>query len=295
LSSSRHSDFLARTNRASLHVRVNGAWKALATRDPDAQSPAGGASSTVRDLAQWMRLELAKGRYAGEVVIDEDALADTHAPHMDRGSHPVSGVPAFYGLGWNIEYRRYGILSGHAGAFSQGARTLVSLLPSHQLGIVVLANAFPTGVPEGIGDSFLENVMGGDAGRDWVADWNAVYASLFGPAIEEAGKRYVHPPATPSPALPLSAYVGTYANAYLGTVSAVESDEVLTLKLGPNGARSFTLAHFDRDHFIYYPYAETPDLAVAATFAIGPERKALHLTLDDLNDNGQGELARTGD
>jgi CubicO group peptidase (beta-lactamase class C family) len=291
-SSSRHSDFLARTNRASLHVRYNGAWTALATRDPDGQSPAGGVSSTARDLAQWMRLELAKGRYAGEELIDEDAIAQTHAPHMDRGNHPVSGVPAFYGLGWNVEYRRYGTVWGHAGAFSQGARTVVSLVPSHQLGIVVLTNAFPTGVPEGISDVFLEKVMGGDTARDWIGEWNGVYASLFGPAIEAAKKTYAHQPADASPALPLSVYVGTYANAYLGTVSAVEADEALTLRLGPNGGQSFNLAHFDRDLFIYYPYAEMPDLAVAAIFAIGPGRKALHLTLDDLNDSGQGELAR---
>ena len=294
--SSRHSDFLARTNRASLHVRFNGAWTALATRDPDGQSPAGGVSSTVRDLAQWMRLELAKGRWAGEPLIDADAIAPTHAPHTDRGRHPVSGVPAFYGLGWNVEYRSYGTVWGHAGAFSQGARTVVSLVPSHDLGIVVLTNAFPTGVPEGIGDRFLEQVMGGDTERDWLGEWNALFASLFGPAIEVAKKTYSHRPADASPALPLSAYAGTYANAYLGTVSAaVEADGALMLRLGPNGARSFPLTHFNRDLFIYYPYPEMPDLAVAATFAIGPGRKALHLTLDDLNDSGQGELPRSGD
>jgi CubicO group peptidase (beta-lactamase class C family) len=292
--SSRHSDFLARANRASLHSRFNRAWTALATRDPDAQSPAGGVSSTARDLAEWMRLELAKGRYAGAPLIDEDAIAQTHAPHTDRGSHPVSGVPAFYGLGWNVEYRSYGTVWGHAGAFSQGARTVASLVPSHQLGIVVLTNAFPTGVPEGISDRFLENVMGGDTGRDWLGEWNAFFGSLFGPAIEAAKKTYAQRPPDASPALPLSTYAGTYANAYLGTVSAVEADGALTLRFGRNGAPSFRLAHFDRDLFIYYPYAEMPDLAVAATFAIGPGRKALHLTLHDLNESGQGELARTG-
>ena len=78
-------------------------------------------------------------------------------------------------------------------------------------------------------------------------------------------------------------------------VSAVEADGALTLRLGPNGSQSFRLAHFDRDLFIYYPYPEMPDLAAAATFAIGPGRKALHLTLHDLNESGQGELTRTRD
>ena len=72
----------------------------------------------------------------------------------------------------------------------------------------------------------------------------------------------------------------------------VEADDALVLKLGPEGRRSFNLEHFDRDVFVYHPYDETPDLPVAATFMIGPDKKAGQLTLDDLNDNGQGVLAR---
>jgi len=290
--SSRHRDFVARANRAALHVRVDGKWTALATREPDAQSPAGGVSSTARDLAQWVRLELANGMYAGEELIKAEAIGPTHAPLMDRGKHPLTGAQTFYGLGWNVEFRSYGTVWGHAGAFSQGARTLVTLVPSEALGIVVLTNAFPTGVPEGVADTFLASVLGGDANRDWVADWNTLYSMLFEPAIEEARKTYGRPPADASPSLPTSAYVGTYANSYLGTASVVDADGALVLKLGPHGARSFTLAHFDRDLFIYYPYTETPDLPVAATFTIGPQRTAVRLTLADLNDNGQGELAR---
>jgi len=214
---------------------------------------------------------------------------------MERGSHPISGAPAFYGLGWSVEFRSFGTVWGHAGAFSQGARTVVSLVPSEGLGIVVLTNAFPTGVPDGIADWFLAAVLGGDVERDWVADWNKFYASLFGPEIEAARTKYEHRPADASPALGLSAYAGTYSNDYLGVVSVVEADGALVLRLGPNGERSFTLRHFDRDLFVYYPYDETPEQPVAATFAIGPDQKASRLTLADLNDNGQGELARTAD
>jgi CubicO group peptidase (beta-lactamase class C family) len=49
--SSRYSDFLAHDDRSSLHAPVAGEWKALTTRNPDPQSPAGGASSSARDLA----------------------------------------------------------------------------------------------------------------------------------------------------------------------------------------------------------------------------------------------------
>ena len=68
--SSRHADFVARPNRAALHVPSQGGWAALATREPDAQAPAGGVSASVRDLAQWLRLELGTGDWDGAPFID---------------------------------------------------------------------------------------------------------------------------------------------------------------------------------------------------------------------------------
>jgi hypothetical protein len=47
----------------------------------------------------------------------------------------------------------------------------------------------------GIAAAFLANALGGEAERDWVAEWNAIYSSLFGPAIEAAKKTYAHQPA----------------------------------------------------------------------------------------------------
>ena len=290
--SSLHADFLTRANRASLHVPVDGKWTALVKRNPDPQSPAGGVSSNVRDLAQWMRLVLGNGKYEGVQLIKEEAITPTHAPLMDRGKNPVSGAPSFYGLGWNVEFGRYGTVWGHAGAFSQGARTLVTLLPSEQLGIVVLANAFPTGVPEGLADSFFDLVFVGVPSEDWASRWNAFFASLFGPAMEAAKKVYGTAPVSPAPALPLAAYAGTYANDYLGNAVVVEEDGGLALKLGPNGVKSRPLKHFDRDLFIYYPDDEMPDMPYAVTFTIGPDQKASQVTIDDLNDDGQGVLAR---
>ena len=291
--SSRHRDFLRRENRASLHVPLDGRWQSLTTRNPDPQSPAGGASSSARDLAKWMRLELAQGRFNGEPVVDADALAETHRPLVDRGVHPISGAPSFYGLGWNVEFRQYGTVWGHAGAFSQGARTLVTLVPSQKLGIVVLTNAFPTGVPEGLADTFLARLFGVEADRDWIADWNKLYTSMFGPAIDAARAKYDNPPANARPALAPAAYAGTYVNDYLGTAVVAAAGGTLTLELGPANERSFALQHFDGSVFTYRPYPETPQMPVAATFTIGVDERATKLTLDDLNDNGQGDLVRS--
>src|SRR5690606_681370 len=72
--SSRYADFMARSNRASSHVLTNGAFQVSPQRQPDAQSPAGGVSSSVNDMSKWMALMLHEGEYQGKRIVPRDAL-----------------------------------------------------------------------------------------------------------------------------------------------------------------------------------------------------------------------------
>src|SRR5437868_12218348 len=140
--SSRHSDFVGRANKALGHILVSGKWAQKFQRDPDTEAPAGGVSSSVNDLTKWMRLELANGKFEGKRIVDEKALAETHHPQILIGFNPATGLPSFYGLGWNVSYDQEGRLRlNHSGAFALGAATHVNLVPEEQLGIVVLTNA----------------------------------------------------------------------------------------------------------------------------------------------------------
>ncbi|MDX8502042.1 serine hydrolase [Mesorhizobium sp. VK4C] len=293
--SSRHADFVKHANRAALHIKVDGAWAAKIERDPDAQAPAGGVTSTARDLSQWVRLVLGDGVYAGKPLIAADALAQTHVPLMTRGKNPVSGGESFYGLGWNVEFGRHGLSWGHAGAFSVGARTLVTIFPKEKLGIVILANAFPTGVPEGLSDSFADLVFDGKVEKDWIKAWDAIYAGIFGPAVEAAKATYAARPSPARPAAPASAYTGRYANDFIGDAAVSSAGDGLVLKLGPSGARSYSLTHFDGDLFLTFPDAETPDRPAGVSFVVGPDGKALAMTIEFLDDNHLGTLRRVGD
>lgn len=292
--SSRYADFIAEPNRATLHVPYEGRWQALATRMPDAQSPAGGVSSTVRDLASWMRLQLAEGMFDGQQVVDADALAATHHPVFPQGSHPVYHAPAAYGLGWGVVFSDYGEIWSHAGAFSTGARTLVLLLPEEKLGITVLANAFPTGFPEGVANTFLDLVVNGESTRDWAGEWGAIFNSIVGPANEQQ-KAMFAPIADPLPALPTEAYVGTYANDYFGEAVVVEEDGQLAVRLGPDGSWQKPLTHFNRDVFVYYPEDETPDVPYGVSFEIGPAGEAAAVAFGNLGDAGFGRFPRAAD
>jgi CubicO group peptidase (beta-lactamase class C family) len=292
--SSRHADFAARANRALLHVRIGGAWVPAFDRNADPQSPAGGASSTATDLAQWLRLLLGDGTVDGRELVPAGPLLAARAPVMSRGAAPITGFPSFYGLGWGIEYQEDGALSlSHAGAFTLGARTMVSLLPAEQLGIVVLANAFPTGVPDGLAAAFFDLARNGSLSRDWIAAWSAPYDALYA-AFAASGAAYETAPASPSPALPTSAYVGAYANDYVGPVEIGEAGGGLELAIGPE-RRSYALRHFDRDTFVCRIDLEPPAPLTGATFVIGPDGRAAALRLDYFAGNGQEHFPRAAE
>lgn len=291
-SSYRHADFLTRANRASLHVRAGGAWTAKIERNPDEQSPAGGVSSSVRDLAQWMRLELADGVFDGKRMIADAAFDRSRRMQMPLGNNPATGEPAFYGLGWNSGFGRHGLRWGHAGAFSVGAQTVVALYPRAKLGIVVLTNAFASGVADGLADSFADLAFDGKLDKDWIKPWGELYHSAYVAPAERAVSDFAKAPAGATPALPLQAYEGRYANDYFGDAIVTAEKGALSMKLGPDGARAYTLRHFNRDMFLIFPEAETPDRPYPVQFRIGIDGKAAGVKVEWLNDTGLGTFER---
>jgi CubicO group peptidase (beta-lactamase class C family) len=290
-SSFRYSDFVKEANRAAMHVRMGKRWVQKYTRDADPEAPAGGASSNVLDLANWMILQLAGGIWKGEPLIGADALSQTHLPHALSGL-PMSPISrsGFYGYGMNVSYDYAGRLRlNHSGGFSQGAATVFTLLPSANLGIVVLTNGMPIGVPEAIADYFLDYVEAGSVQNDWLTLYGQAFASMYVNPSELAGKK---PPRHPVPAKPDSFYTGTYDNPYYGPIRIVSAGTSLHLLIGPR-PEDYVLHHWSGDLFAFYPTGENALGITAATFnADGGGSRAPSVTLEYYNATGLGTFSR---
>jgi CubicO group peptidase (beta-lactamase class C family) len=289
--SSRYADFVARTNKALGHVQENGKWVQKYKRDPDTESPAGGVSSSVNDLARWMRLQLADGQFDGKRLVDQKALSATHSPQILTGFSPLTGLPTFYGLGWNVGYDTEGRLRlGHSGAFALGAATSVQLIPSEHLGIVVLTNAYPIGLAEGVAFTFTDFALYGKSTQDWLALFKQVFsdpAALGMPPVTD----YSKPPASPTSALANSAYIGTYTNNFFGDIKIIEKGEELAIVEGPP-KMTFPMKHYDRDTFTYKPEGENAEGTSGVTFTIDPEGKAATVVVENLNVRADGTFKR---
>ncbi|MFM9370400.1 serine hydrolase [Streptomyces sp. Da 82-17] len=289
--SSSFADYEKAENKAVGHVRNGDTWQARYVRDADAQSPAGGASSTVRDMTKWLRLQLDNGKFDGEQVVDGAALDETHLPHIvSEPPHAPAGRTGFYGLGWNVGYDDQGRLKlSHSGAFALGAATNVTLLPSEKLGIVVLTNGSPVGVPEAVAGTFLDTAQTGGPTVDWL--------KFIGPLLRQAaeGERsetdYAKPPAEPAPARKSDAYTGTYENDYYGPMTVTAKGDDLVMQLGPKKQR-FPLRHYDGDTFSYATTGENAVGRSGVTFDVTTEGRAAEVEVENLNMNGLGTFTR---
>ena len=161
-------------------MQIDGDWVPGPERDPDAQAPAGGVSASVTDVATWIRLQLNGGTLDGERIVSEEALVPTHTPQIVTPPAATYDGPAHtYGLGWNLDQDHLGYVRwAHSGAFTNGASTNVTLLPLEGLGVVVLTNGMPIGVPETIADQIIDQIVTGDQTRDWVAYWSEIFSHL---------------------------------------------------------------------------------------------------------------------
>ncbi|WP_207538593.1 serine hydrolase [Sabulicella rubraurantiaca] len=292
--SSRFLEFQAAPNRAVGHMRRDGAsWVPGLMREPDAQSPAGGVSSTARDMAAWLRLQMGRGTVDGATVVKAEALDETHRPQMASApaGDPARDRTGFYGLGWNIGQDEAGrILWNHSGAFNLGAATSVHILPAEGLGIVVLTNAQPVGVPEAVCRCFLDLATAGRVTRDWLALFGEAFTKMSAPNYGTAVD-YARPPSPPFPPLPDTAYAGLYRSELFGDAEIATGTNGLELRLGPRRA-AFALRHFDRDVFTYQPVGENAYGPSAVAFAVGADRKATSATIENLATEGQGRFDR---
>ncbi|MGR6964539.1 serine hydrolase [Geodermatophilus sp. URMC 61] len=290
----RHEDYVAAANKAVIHVPAgDGTWVARYTRDADAEAPAGGASSSVRDLAEWIRLQLGNGVHDGTQVIDPDALAVTRVPHS------VSSLPAspdartgFYGLGWNVSYDDQGRLQiGHSGAFDLGAATSVLMLPVEQLGIVALTNGRPEGIPEAITAGFFDVAKNGQPTVDWLTATSGLFAQLELANAPETD--WSQPPVDPQPARDLAAYTGTYANSYYGPLTVTADGDRLTMTMGPADApTTFPLTHHADDVFTFESIGENANGLAGALFTVDEGGTAASVRLDFYDRTGLGTFVR---
>lgn len=290
----RYIDFTKQSNRATMHAYQNGIFLSLGEHNPDEQSPAGGVSSNVLDLAEWLKLLLAAGEYKDKRMISKNALVPVLSPQsISAHAQDLSSRTGFYGYGFNINTEPGGRPSmGHSGAFLYGAGTTFKIVPSADIGIVVLTNGAPIGAAEAVVAQFNDIALYGNSSRDWFARYNDAMKGFFQP---QADLSFKDKPVKRTTAKTLQNYTGSFENRYFGMAEIKDVDGTLTLVLGPEKLQ-FPLQHWNENTFSFVPIGEAELVGSLASIVFKLDvNRAQSFDIDFYNADGMGQWTRTQD
>ena len=182
--------------------------------------PAGSIQSSVRDMAQWLKLWLGNGEVDGKRVAKEATLAEQRTPAMLMLGFDLEQdvMPIGYGHGWMIDLYRGHVRVHHGGAID-GFTAMVAFVPKEAVGVVVFANT-NSGLPGIAAQHALDRLLGLES-KDWsgLALATRDAAKALADTQAEGGDDSAPPRrADASPPRPLDEYVGIYEHKGYGRV-----------------------------------------------------------------------------
>ncbi len=226
---------------------------------------AGDVVSTGADMTRWMTMVLNDGTFEGKEIISPEVMGEilASAPAMGNGrSGPLGDPNGLVQMGSDSYYFGDDRVVEKNGALD-GVRTIVTLVPEKNIGIVVLANKHLTVFPEAVRAEFLERVCG-------EIDIDLQARILSSQAAWYAMGAVPEPPNSSAPAsLSPDEIAGTYESSLYGTLVILSSgaaDGGFTLSLG-NVAYPGILRHWDGNTY-QAVWNDPDDLPALFTFAV---------------------------
>ena len=224
---------------------VNGEAQEVPFLNIDAIGPAGSINSNVNEMANWLLLQLNKGKFNDAQIVSEKSLLETHTPQI------VAPVPMYdetshnkYAMGWNVDVYRGQPRLRHTGSI-RGFTSSLQLLPKQKIGVIVLTN-FPTHNPDVI---ITTNVLDRMLGLSQVP-WNQRFKEENLKALADSTKAKAETEAKrkkdTQPLLALQSYTGQFEHPAYQTITITQDGEQLK---GDLHGQPFALKHYHYDIF----------------------------------------------
>lgn len=215
--------------------------------------PAGSINVNVLDMAQWVRLQLGDGTFNGKPIISSKSLTAMHTQHITlAGSTEGDALRALspeddlgYGFAW-FTGKFHGYAMANHGGEIDGFTSDVTLVPSQNIGLVILTNA-NSAVPftEAARLLLTEVLLGLTPNQDMIARINK--AILFDPVAYKANVAAAR--AYKSDPKDLEKYAGDYTGVG-GNFSLVVKDGLLHMIVTGKISADNTLVQFAPDNFL---------------------------------------------
>jgi CubicO group peptidase (beta-lactamase class C family) len=213
--------------------------------------PAGSINASVNEMASWVKLQLAKGKFGDKQIISEANMRQLHSSQMVisdplwselYGSELVS-----YGLGWFIHTFHGETLIQHGGNID-GFSALVSFIPARNVGIVTLTNLNSNFLGTVSHFHIYEMLLGLEE-RDWNSQLKGFVDKVKGQAKEAKEQSDKDRKTDTHPSHPLADYAGDFEHPGYGILKIKEADGKLTA--------TYNRMEMDVEHYHYDVFENT--------------------------------------
>ena len=187
----------------------------------DNLGPAASINSCVKDLANWLLMQLDSGRFEGKQAVPFEALQKTRASNTITNELP-GGNSNFqtYGLGWFLaDYNGKKVIRHDGGA--DGFVTTTCFIPQLNLGIVVLTNTDANWFYAALRSQLIDAYMNLPY-TNYSANYYKAFAEGMKKDNEEINKLREIAKKYPKPALNELQYYGKYKNDVYGEIRIEE-------------------------------------------------------------------------
>ena len=243
--------------------------------DADNIGPAGSILSNAVDMAQWLRFQLNDGQANGKRLLSSAAFRETHTsqiivPVGSLGGGGLDSVPtshfSTYGFGWIIEDYRGNLVWQHGGN-TEGMTAAVGMLPDKKFGVVVLSSMGQASLP-GLLQRYIFDLELGVLKRDLSAEARTRFVAQRRRADSTAKVQEAKTNRNAQSPIPLSAFVGTFADSLYGTVNIVMKDGQLELERGTWRGK---LEFLNANNFLWYVPKSAPVPPLIIKFEIAAD------------------------
>ncbi len=237
--STTYAEMLQSENYSKSHYKKDGQTRIYSDTQTDNAGGAIGLNASVKDMAQWIKLQLGQGNYRGQQLISKSQWNEMTRNQMAVGS-------SNYGLGWFISYREGRRIIAHGGGMP-GMISRVAIVPEENLGIVLMSNAdesFVSAAANYILDLFFD-LEPKDYSREALENLEKRKERINA----EQQKRESGRIKNTKPSLPLEKYCGLYEDQMYGNAAITLEKRRLFMQFIPNPSFRGELKHFHLDVF----------------------------------------------
>ena len=211
-----------------------------------ASAPAGAIVSTIVEMSHWVQMHLNRGKYKETNIISEQQVQQMHTPQMvipQMSEYPEMPYTS-YAMGWVVEpYRGFPMID-HSGGID-GFRSLTTLFPGEQIGIIVVSNMGWLNIPEIVTYHIFER-LAGLTETPWSERFIKEHLALK--EAEQKGKEQSEAKRVTgtTPSHPFEAYTGVFEHPGYGIFSVTLNEGELQ---GTFNDMTFPLRHYHYDIF----------------------------------------------